>query len=166
MHDMAGAHHPPAEGLADALMAEADAQDRSPAGEAAHDLQRDAGALRRAGSGRDDDMARRQLLDLAEGEGVVAQHRHAAPELAHVARQVMGEGIVVVDQEHAHDAAPVLGPFKTSIMALALVRLSSYSAAGSESATIPPPTWKVSWRPRMQMVRMTMLVSIAPSKPI
>ena len=52
-----------------------------------------------------------------------------------------------------------------SISARALSSVSSYSAAGSLSATMPPPAWNATRRPLMAKVRMAMLVSIEPSKP-
>src|SRR5262245_20251154 len=48
----------------------------------------------------------------------------------------------------------------------ALCNVSSYSRSGSESATMPPPTGNCSQPPAAVKVRMRMLVSIAPSKPI
>src|SRR5206468_1306787 len=48
-------------------------------------------------------------------------------------------------------------------MARALTRVSSYSAWGSESATMPPPTGMWTRPSRTIMVRMAMLNSMLPS---
>jgi len=49
-----------------------------------------------------------------------------------------------------------------SIIVRALASVSSYSAAGSESHTMPAPAWKVALPPCSTMVRIGMLKSIAP----
>src|SRR5579871_1050237 len=152
VHDFAGPHHATTQRLGDTLMTEAHTQQRPPAGKKAHRLQRDARALRRAGARRYHDVAGCHGLDLGQGLCVVADHLDRLAAFTDIAGEVVGEGIVVVDQGDSHGATPC----SVSISARALVSVSSYSAAGSESATMPPPAWKVSWRPRIAMVRMTM----------
>jgi hypothetical protein len=58
VHQRPGSDHPAAERVADCLVAEADAEDRHPAAEAADHLERDAGLGRRARPGRDADAVR------------------------------------------------------------------------------------------------------------
>src|SRR5207247_9067753 len=53
------------------------------------------------------------------------------PQRAYVARQVVDERVVVVDQQD-HGASAAIQP-------RALSSVSAYSFSGSESATIPPP---------------------------
>ena len=59
-----------------------------------------------------------------------------------------------------------LGPAISSacISARALSRVSSYSADGTESATIPAPACISAWLPRIAMVRMAMQKSRLPAK--
>ena len=100
VHHALGAHHLSAEGLSDRLVTEADAEDRDASGEAPDQLDRDAGVLRRAWAGRDDDRARRERLDLGHADLVVANHLDVFAELGEVLHQIEGEGIVVVDHQH------------------------------------------------------------------
>src|SRR5690606_31456616 len=145
-----------------ALVAEADAEQRHRPAEAGYHRVRDPRLVRGAGAGRDDDVRRGKARDLGERHGIVARHRAGPAELADVARQVVGEGVVVVDQKDGHDAPPAPS---ASCSARAFARVSSYSATGSESATMPPPVWKVSVTFWMVQVRREILVSIDPSKP-
>ena len=70
------------------------------------------------------------IASLRRTTGVLAQ-------LADVARQVVDERVVVVDeQDHAACSS-------ASIMPRALSSVSRYSCSGSESATMPPPALKV-----------------------
>src|SRR5205814_8638658 len=108
----------------------------------------------RAWPRRDDDVRGSELLDLLERRGVVPSYDGLLPQLLHVTRQVVHEGVVVVDeQDHGSRAA---------IRPRALSSVSRYSCAGSESATIPPPALKYTRPPRATAVRMAMLVSSAP----
>src|SRR4051794_33255347 len=61
---------------------------------------------------------------------------------------------------HANCATLML---KASNIARALTRVSWYSAAGSESATMPPPTWTWISRRATIIVRMARLNSMCPS---
>ena len=58
--------------------------------------------------------------------------------LAEVLDEVVGERIVVVDDEHHYDS-PRCASSSARITARALSRVSSYSAVGFESATMPAP---------------------------
>ncbi len=79
-----------AEGRADGLMAEADAEDGDllGSGEVADERDEDAGVLRRAGAGREDDARGVQGLDLVGRDLVVA----ADDDLARPARRCTGRG--------------------------------------------------------------------------
>ena len=72
VHEMGGAHHVAAEGFADGLVSEADAEDRNFSGEVADESDADARLMRRAGAGRDDDPRRAHFLDLAHRNLIVA----------------------------------------------------------------------------------------------
>src|SRR5213083_2104883 len=85
---------------------------------------------------------------------VVASYHGLLSQLAHVAGQVVDERVVVVDQED-HGTRAAMSP-------RALSSVSRYSCSGSESATMPPPTWTYTSRPSTRQVRITILVSNAP----
>ena len=101
VHDGRRPDHPPPEDLPDALVAEADAEDRHPPGEAEDHLVGDAGVLRPARARRDEDGVGGEGLDAVEGEGVVAVHDRLGAELPEVLDQVVDERVVVVDHQHA-----------------------------------------------------------------
>ena len=96
-----------AEDFAHHLVAEADAEDRELARILAHDVHRLARLVRRAGAGRDDDgLGGRDVL---RRHRVVAHHARRLPQLLEIARHVVDEAVVVVDdQDHGaerlHDA--------------------------------------------------------------
>src|SRR5690606_10939693 len=138
VHRPLRANDPAAEDLTDALVAEADAEQRHRPAEAGDHRVRDPRLVRGAGAGRDDDERRGKARDLGARQGIVARHGPGAAGFADVARQVVGEGVVVVDQKDGHDAPPTPSP---ACSARAFGRVSSYSATGSESATMPPPVW-------------------------
>ena len=101
MHDRWRAHDPSAEHLADALMAEAHAEDRSRRAELLDDCVGDAGFVGVARSGRDQDavgVARRQLVD---GDLVVTEHDRLRAQLTEVLHEVVNEAVVVVDHDNA-----------------------------------------------------------------
>src|SRR4051812_27630644 len=124
------ADHLAAERLGERLVAEADAQRRHAGlGEAPHRLHRDAGLVRRARPRRDDHAvrpAREQRVDVLD---VVAHHLELGPQLAEVLDEVVGEGVVVVDDEdlrHGHASCRVASSIARAT-ARALLRDSSYS---------------------------------------
>jgi hypothetical protein len=167
--------------LDQALVAEAHPEHRDPAREAADEGARDAAVRRAAGAGGDDEVGRGDGLGLLLVELVVAVDVHLGALLAQEVRQVVGERVVVVDQEDAR-AVLLLGPVgddphhrpylpvsATSIAAASapiLFRHSWCSTAGCESATIPAPACSTATPSRMTMVRRAMQVSSAPSKPM
>ena len=99
MHRPAGAVDLAAIGGADALVAEADAEDRDGRPEALDDARRDAGLGGAAGAGREDDVAGRQDRDVGQAHGVVAQHQPLPAQLGDVAGEVPDEAVIVVDQQ-------------------------------------------------------------------
>ena len=99
VHQLGRADHVAAKGRADGLVAEADAENRNLAGHVADEVDGDAGLLRRAGAGREEDAVRVQGFDLVRGQLVVAADDDVGAELAHVLDEVVGEGVVVVEDE-------------------------------------------------------------------
>src|SRR5439155_3145383 len=106
--------------------------------------------------GRDHEPLR---LELLEPRLVVPQHDDLHAELAEEVREVVGEGVVVVDEQD-HRAPSARSIARSS--AASLRRHSSSSAAGSESATIPAPAWRCAIPSARTMVRIAMQVSKAP----
>ncbi len=88
-----------AEGLGQRLVAEADAERGDAAGEAAEDLERRAGVGRAAGTGGDDEVRRLEPLRPVGVDRVVPADHDVRAELAEQVREVVGEAVVVVDQE-------------------------------------------------------------------
>jgi hypothetical protein len=81
---------------------------------------------------------RLELANLLDSDRVVADDLDGLAELDEIAGYVEDERVVVVDdQDHARP-----GPPNASKIRLALVRVSSYSASGSDIAVMPPPAWK------------------------
>src|SRR5438034_11374337 len=99
MHRPSGPDDPRAVGGADALVAEADAQDRRRRPEPPHDVGRDPRFAGRTRPGGDDDMRRPERLNLLARRGVMASYNGLLAPLAHVAVQAVGERDVVVDEQ-------------------------------------------------------------------
>ena len=102
VHELGCADDVTSEGCADGLVAEADAEESGCAGlrwRSADEVDADAGVLRGAGAGGDEDAVGVQVFDLLWGQFVVATNDHLLAELANVLDEVVGEGVVVVEDE-------------------------------------------------------------------
>ena len=99
VHEAGCADDAAAKGLADGLMAEADAQNGKLAGETANQFDADAGFARSAGAGRNDDALGAEGGDLVESDLVVAADEELLAHLAEDLGQVVGERIIIVDEE-------------------------------------------------------------------
>ena len=100
VHDFFCADDFAAEGVADGLMAEANAENGDFPGEALDDGNAQAGFARGAWAGRNNDALGAHARDFVESDLVVAAHGEFLSELAEVLRQVVGERIVVVEQQN------------------------------------------------------------------
>ena len=103
VHQPAGAADDAAEGVADRLVAEADAEQRQAAfaGQADH-RQRDAGLGGRGRPRRDEDVRRTLVDHLLRGHLVIAVDADPGAQFLEVLHQVEGEGVIVVDDgQHA-----------------------------------------------------------------
>src|SRR4029077_18386294 len=121
-----------AEDLADALVAEADPEDRDLAAQRPNGVVGDTGVLGSPGPRRDDDAV--ELCELVDRDLVVAEHGWLFAELGHVLNEVVGERVVVVDHGHAgHHIASAISMALN--IAPAFSSVSSYSRSGRESAT-------------------------------
>ena len=81
-------------------MTETDTENRRRLGEREHDVETDAGAVRGAGARRNEDMRGCHDRDLFERDRIVADDSRIRPQLAEVLHEVVGERIVVVDDEN------------------------------------------------------------------
>ena len=99
-----------AEGGADGLMAETDAEDRNARAEALDRVAGNARFFGRAGAGRDDDLLGPQRFDLVQTDLVVAKNLHLGAEFAEIVIEVVGEGVVVVDEQRS-SLPPLFGEF-------------------------------------------------------
>src|SRR5207244_11774264 len=146
---------------ADRLVHEAYAQDRRPPGEVADQLRRDPRLLRRTRPGRDDDPLRPQRLHLRHADLVVPPHLHRRPQLAQVLVEVVGERVVVIEQQD-HRAPPLsnaecgvrnaesrgLSPARrVSLSSLFRIPHSAFRicSASSIARSAAPSLWKHSW---------------------
>src|SRR6267154_4150649 len=85
---------------ADGLMAQAYAKDRKFSGQAANQVDANSGVLRSAWAGRNYDGVRLAPRNFLDGDFVVAVHLDIATQLAKILGQVIGKGIVVVEQQN------------------------------------------------------------------
>src|SRR4051812_13535332 len=162
VHRRLRAAHDAAVDNADRLVPEADAEQRDRRAEAPDDVDRDPRVFRTPRAGRDDDLLRRHRADLVERHFVVAPHADLRAQLAQILHEVVGKRIVVVDDENHYK--PACASSSARITARALSRVSSYSAAGFESATMPAPAWTYACPSSMSTVRMVMQKSRLPAK--
>src|SRR5437867_8573735 len=140
VHQRRGADDVPAEGLPYRLVTEADAESRQPPGEDPHRFERDARLIRRLRARGDDDRPRTARRDPVHRDPVVPIHLHLGSQLKKILDQVVGERVVIIDDD---DHACASARSMASISARALLTHSRYSCCGTESATIPAPayTW-------------------------
>ena len=99
VEEFRGANDFAAEGGADGLMPEANAQDRKFPGETLDQLHGNAGLLGRARPRGNDNLVRLALGDFLDGDFVVAVHLHLTAKLTEILSQVVGKGVVVVEQQ-------------------------------------------------------------------
>ena len=125
------------------------------------DLDGDACVVRPPGTGGDDEPVGRERLGFLERDRVVPAHDDLGAELLEQVHEVVGEGVVVVDEENLH-AYSFSASSSAASSAASLARHSRCSAAGSESATTPAPAWSRAIPSAITIVRRAMHVSIVP----
>jgi hypothetical protein len=109
VHDFWRADYAAAECGANCLVAEANAENWNFPGEALDEWNADASFRWRARAGGDYDAFGLELFNFIESDLVIAADFKLLPHLAEVLRQVVGEGIVVVEKQN-HLAASILAP--------------------------------------------------------
>src|SRR5271168_4557978 len=139
-------------------------------GQLLNQLYRNSRFLRGTRTRRNHDLFRFARGNLLHGNFIVAMHFHGAAKLAQVLRQVISEGIVVIQQQnHLALLRPLAGSAVCAASsarssALVLFTDSVYSPSGVESATIPPPAWMCATPCLITMVRSAMQKSRLPAK--
>jgi hypothetical protein len=111
VHQFGRAHHAAAEMLADRLVPEADAEQRAPLRRAGGDqIERDAGLVRRAGAGRDQERLRARGQRLGHGDRVVAHDLDRHAQLLEIMDEVPGEAVIIVeDEDHGRARNKIAG---------------------------------------------------------
>ena len=99
MHRLRRAHDASAERLRHHLAAQADAENGNAAAALAHQLQADAGVVGILRPGRENHRVRGKGGNLGGAHGVVARHLGFQPQLGEQMHQIVGETVVIVDQQ-------------------------------------------------------------------
>lgn len=99
MHEPIRSHDIAAENLANALMPQANAEERQFARKLADDFATDTGIVRCARTGRNADALGRLLSNLIDRNLVVSMHLHLRAQFSKILDQVVGKRIVVIDYE-------------------------------------------------------------------
>ena len=103
MHQFPGPHHLPAVNLSDRLMPEADPEDRKLASEGLDYLAGNARLVGRAGPRRNANPRRLQVPQFLHRDGIIPKHFHLRTQLPEILHEVVGEGVVVIDDnEHGN----------------------------------------------------------------
>ena len=99
VHQVRSAHHAAAKGRSDSLMSQANTEDGHFPGEMTDQSDADAGVLRRARAGRDHDALRLHGFDIGNRELIVSANFDLGTEFSEVLNQVVGKGIVIVENK-------------------------------------------------------------------
>ena len=121
-------------------MAQAHPENRDLGEQPCDDVHRLSRRLRTARPRRHHEMGRLQLPCRVDIDVVVGAHDHFGTQDAQGLHHVVGERVVVVDQQDpAHRPPAALS--RAPRIAPLLERTSSHSVLGTLSATIPAPAW-------------------------
>src|SRR4051794_13961882 len=99
MHETMRADDFSAEGSADRLMSETDAESGNRRSQLANEFDGDTRFVRSTRTRRDNDPFRLQSACFVQGDLVVASNQHVRAELTQILDKVISEGIVVVEDE-------------------------------------------------------------------
>src|SRR6188768_396310 len=124
-------------------MPEADPEHRHAARERADHVHADSRVVRCTRPRRDAQVRGIHLLRFLDRDRVVAPHIDLGAQHHEGLYQVVGEGVVVVDQQQAYLSThrPSAASLRARAMAPDFATTSSYSVAGTLSATMPAPAW-------------------------
>src|SRR5215472_16265081 len=107
MHEMRGANHATPEGFADCLVPEANAEHRNFVSKMPDEIDADAGFPWRARAGREHNPLGTHGFDFFHRDLIVSPHLDSGAEFSKVLHQVVGERIVVVENEDHRTALPL-----------------------------------------------------------
>src|SRR3984893_13668805 len=171
VHQLLRPHYFAAKTLRDALMAEANAENWNLRSELADQFGTDSCVFRTTRTRRNTDPVRFKFLDFVDRNFVVPlYHQIDIVHLAEKLNEIIGEGIIVIDDQQFHSSSPSQSSFFSArtiadSIAFALLTHSSNSLVGFESATMPAPACKYAF-PFFKIIdRMAMQLSCDPSKP-
>ena len=99
MHNAGSADHLSAIGLCDGLMTETDAQDWNLWPEPQDDFFADSRFAWRARAGGNADILWRQVCNFTQRDFIVSFDEKLTSKLAEILREIVGEGVVVIDQK-------------------------------------------------------------------
>ena len=134
VHELARLADLPAEDLDERLVAEAHAERRDADGTGAAGSPARACILWPAGARGDDEVGGGELLRLVRGNLVVAADDNLGPELAEQVSEVVGERVVVVDQQDHARLREIDCRFEGGELAQALLVLGARVAVGDDAA--------------------------------
>ena len=100
LHHVGRTHDPGAESLADALQAQAHAEDGKLAGHLCEHIVGHPGVVGYAGPGADQDAIGLGPADLVNRDGIVAMYFRSRPEFPEILHEYVYERVVVVDDEN------------------------------------------------------------------
>ena len=144
-------HDGRAVGDADRLVPQAHAQHRDRWTQPLDELDADPRLLRPRRPGRDHDGVGPLRLDLGDRDLVVAGDGDIGADAGEQLHEVVGERVVVVEQEDPHASPPMAASMEAAFEAT-----SAASRSGTESATMPAPACTVAVPSRMSALRMVM----------
>jgi hypothetical protein len=96
---MSGTHYLSAKSFPDRLVSQAYAENRHPSSKVTHQINADAGFVGRARAGGDDNLCGTHVLDLSQGDLVIATNFDLRAQFPKILNQVVGKGVVVVEYE-------------------------------------------------------------------
>ena len=100
VHNLPGAGNDAPIAIADALVSQADAEDRHVGPEVLDNIVRDAGVLGGGGPGGDNYSLWFQLLDFLHSSLVIALNHHLLPQFTQVLEKVIGKAVVIIYQQY------------------------------------------------------------------
>ena len=142
MHQATRTNHFPSINISHALMSKTDAKNGKTTGKTADHFIADSCLLGSTWPRRNTDPIRIHGIDFGNRDLIIATNERFCSQFSKILDDIVGEGIVVIDDED-HGRICCGRVAEASSMAritpMALLTVSSNSAAGLESATIPAP---------------------------
>ena len=109
VHQLLGANNSTPKGRANALVTQADPENRDLARKVLDGRHRNPRFIGRTRTWRDHEPIGCQGLDFLQGDLIVAHHRHARSELCQVLHHIEGEGVVIVNHEQVQSQEAARG---------------------------------------------------------